>query len=216
MQRKGRREGERPRMTRGGLVLMGGSGTRQAGAISIADVVAPHSEVAISRLKQLNLQVMLLSGDHRLTAEAVGHSLGISKAMAEVMPDEKQQVVRRLPDQGEVVAMVEDKINDAPALAAADLGVASGAAADVAMEAADVVLVYSNLGRPGECPRHDPDTIALSHTTLRTVGQNLGWAFGYNTLLIPLAAVGLLPPVAAAAAMALSSVSVVANSLLLC
>ncbi|NIP86066.1 MAG: HAD-IC family P-type ATPase, partial [Planctomycetales bacterium] len=144
---------------------MGGSGTRQAGAISIADVVAPHSEVAISRLKQLNLQVMLLSGDHRLTAEAVGHSLGISKAMAEVMPDEKQQVVRRLPDQGEVVAMVEDKINDAPALAAADLGVASGAAADVAMEAADVVLVYSNLvRRPGECPRHDPDTIALSHT----------------------------------------------------
>jgi heavy metal translocating P-type ATPase len=195
-----RRAGETP--------LLVGLGQNFLGAISVADVVAPHSDKAILELKQLNLKIMLLTGDHRVTAEAVGRSLGIQKVISEVMPGDKQQVITQLRDEGEVVAMVGDGINDAPALAAADLGIAIGAGADVAIEAADVVLAHSDL-------RGVPETIALSRTTLRTIRQNLGWAFGYNIVLIPLAVTGLLPPAAAAAAMALSSVSVVANSLLL-
>ncbi|MDH3716602.1 MAG: heavy metal translocating P-type ATPase [Planctomycetota bacterium] len=195
-----RRAGETP--------LLVGLGQRFLGVISVADVVAPHSDEAIRRLKQLDLKIMLLTGDHRVTAEAVGRSLGIDKVISEVMPGDKQQVIAQLRDEGEVVAMVGDGINDAPALAAADLGIAIGAGADVAIEAADVVLAHSDL-------RGVPETIALSRATLRTIRQNLGWAFGYNIVLIPLAVTGLLPPAAAAAAMALSSVSVVANSLLL-
>jgi Cu+-exporting ATPase len=195
-----RREGATP--------LLVGLGQQFLGVISVADVVAQHSDEAIKRMKQLNLKIMLLTGDHRVTAEAVGRSLGIHKVISEVMPGDKQQVITQLRDEGEVVAMVGDGINDAPALAAADLGIAIGAGADVAIEAADVVLAHSDL-------RGVPETIALSRATLRTIRQNLGWAFGYNIVLIPLAVTGLLPPAAAAAAMALSSVSVVANSLLL-
>ncbi len=183
-------------------------GERLLGAIVVADAVAPHAESAILRMKQLNVKIMLLTGDHRVTAEAIGRALGIVDVVSEVLPEDKQRVVERLRGEGEVVAMVGDGINDAPALAAADLGIAIGAGADVAIEAADVVLASSDL-------EGVPDTIALSRAALRTIRQNLGWAFGYNTLLIPLAAVGMLPPAAAAAAMALSSVSVVANSLLL-
>jgi len=162
----------------------------------------------------MGLAVQLLSGDQRSAAEAVARQVGIETVVAEVRPDEKQQVVRRLQQAGQVVAMVGDGINDAPALAAADLGIAIGRGSDVAIEAAGVVLVGADL-------RGVARAIALSRATLRTIRQNLAWAFGYNLLLIPLAAgvlapIGIhLPPAAAAAAMAASSVSVVANSLLL-
>ncbi|HUS39043.1 MAG TPA: heavy metal translocating P-type ATPase [Pirellulales bacterium] len=188
--------------------LLVGVGDQLMGAISVADEITPYSATAILNLKQLQLKIMLLTGDHRLTAEAVGRSLGIHQVMSEVLPGDKQQVVSRLREEGEVVAMIGDGINDAPALAAANLGVAIGAGADIAIETADVVLAQSDLR--GVC-----ELILLSRATLRTIRQNLGWAFGYNILLIPCAALGFLAPPVAAAAMAFSSVSVVANSLLL-
>jgi Cu+-exporting ATPase len=187
---------------------------RLLGHLCLADPVSPNSREAVRQLKAMGLAVQLLSGDRRPVAEAVARQVGIETVAAEVRPDEKQQVVRRLQQAGQVVAMVGDGINDAPALAAADLGIAIGRGADVAIEAADVVLLGADL-------RGVARAIALSRATLRTIRQNLAWAFGYNLLLIPLAAgvlspVGIrLPPAAAAAAMAASSVSVVGNSLLL-
>ncbi len=188
---------------------------RVLGLISVADAIAPHSREAIDRLKAMRLEVLLLSGDHHVAVETVAAEVGIDQVRAEVRPDEKQTVVEELKRSGNVVAMVGDGINDAPALAAADLGVAIGSGSDVAIETADIVLVQQDL-------RAVVRAIVLSRATLRTIRQNLGWAFGYNILLIPLAAGALvpwfgiqLPPAAAAAAMALSSVSVVTNSLLL-
>jgi Cu+-exporting ATPase len=180
---------------------------KMLGTIAIADVIAPQSREAILQLKTLGLNILLVTGDHRVTAEAVARELGIHQVMAEVLPEDKQKIVSDLRRR-EIVAMVGDGINDAPALTAADLGIAIGSGADIAIEAADVVLVGSDL-------RLVHETIALSRLTLRTIKQNLGWAFVYNMLLIPLAVGGILPPVAAAGAMALSSVSVVVNSLLL-
>lgn len=188
---------------------------RVLGLISVADAIAPHSREAIDRLKSMRLEVLLVSGDHHVAVETVAAEVGIDQVRAEVRPDEKQTVVEELKRSGNVVAMVGDGINDAPALAAADLGVAIGSGSDVAIETADIVLVQQDL-------RAVVRAIVLSRATLRTIRQNLGWAFGYNILLIPLAAGALvpwfgiqLPPAAAAAAMALSSVSVVTNSLLL-
>ena len=184
------------------------------GLLGLSDPVSPNSREAVQQLKAMGLAVQLLSGDHRAAAEAIARQVDIETVVAEVRPDEKQQVVRRLQQAGQVVAMVGDGINDAPALAAADLGIAIGRGSDVAIEAADVVLAGADL-------RGVARAIALSRATLRTIRQNLAWAFGYNLLLIPLAAgvaapIGIhLPPAAAAAAMAASSVSVVTNSLLL-
>src|SRR5205085_12378475 len=140
------------------------------------------------------------------TARTVAGEVGIDEVIAEVLPSEKADVVRRLRGEGRVVAMVGDGVNDAPALARADLGLSIGTGTDVAIEASDLTLVSGDLRAAG-------DAIRLSRATLRTIKQNLGWAFGYNVAAIPLAALGLLDPVLAGAAMACSSLSVVANAL---
>jgi Cu+-exporting ATPase len=192
----------------GQIPLFVAIGQQFLGVIALSDVIADTSRKAIGQLKGLGINILLVTGDHRMTAEAVGRELGIHKVIAEVLPEGKQQIVNRLKQQGEVVSMVGDGINDAPALVAADLGVAIGAGAEIAIESADVVLIGSDL-------RALHSTIMLSRATLRTIRQNLIWAFAYNVLLIPLAVGGVLLPVFAAAAMALSSVTVITNSLLL-
>ena len=188
---------------------------RYVGTLLLEDSARGESRKAIERLHGLGLATLMLSGDRRDTAEKVAARVGIDHVVAEVLPEEKQRVIADLRARGEVVGMVGDGINDAPALAAADLGIAIGTGADVAIEAADVVLIGSDL-------RGVAQTVELSRATLRTIKQNLAWAFAYNAALIPIAAGVLipiasiqLPPAAAAAAMAASSVSVVTNSLLL-
>jgi Cu+-exporting ATPase len=174
--------------------------------LAVADTVKPTSTEAVASLKALGLRPVLLTGDNETTARAVAAEVGIDEVIAEVLPSEKADVIRRLQAEGRVVAMVGDGVNDAPALAAADLGLAIGTGTDVAIEASDLTLVSGDL-------RAAADAIRLSRATLRTIKQNLGWAFGYNVAAIPLAAAGLLNPVIAGAAMAFSSVSVVANAL---
>jgi P-type Cu+ transporter len=174
--------------------------------LEISDTVKPTSAEAIALLRSLGLRPVLLTGDSRQTAEAVAREVGIEDVIAGVMPAEKAAVVRRLQADGHVVAMVGDGVNDAPALAQADLGLAIGTGTDVAIEASDLTLVSGDL-------RAAADAIRLSRRTLATIKANLFWAFAYNVLALPLAALGYLDPIIAGATMALSSFFVVSNSL---
>jgi Cu+-exporting ATPase len=178
------------------------------GIVAVADPVKPTAAEAVRRLQALGLRTVLLTGDNARTAAAVATQVGIAEVKAEVLPADKAAEVVRLQREGRVVAMVGDGVNDAPALAAADVGIAMGTGADVAMHTAGITLMR------GE-PLLIADAIAISRATYVKLRQNLFWAFVYNLIGMPLAAFGLLTPVAAGAAMALSSVSVVSNALLL-
>jgi len=183
------------------------------GSILLADAARPESAEAVQNLRELGLEVVMLTGDQKTSAEAVAEKTGITKIHAGVLPEEKSKIVKQYQARGEHVGMIGDGINDAPALAQADVGIAMGSGTDVALETADMVLMKNDL-------RHVADALRLSRATLRNIRQNLFWAFGYNVVGIPIAAGLLVPfggpalhPMLAAAAMALSSVSVITNSL---
>ena len=192
------------------VMLVGVDRTRLAGIIAVADTLKPHSAEAVARLEAMGVDVYMITGDNRTTATAIATQAGIpaERVLAEVLPEDKAEEVARLQEQGLVVGMVGDGINDTPALARADVGIAMGAGTDIAMETGGIVLIKNDL-------RDVVTAIELSRATIRKIHQNFFWALGYNSLGIPVAALGLLKPELAGAAMALSSVSVVTSSLML-
>ncbi|MFI5064314.1 MAG: heavy metal translocating P-type ATPase [Streptosporangiales bacterium] len=189
----------------GSTVVLAGWDGQARGAVAIADMIKPTATAAVTELRRLGLRTVLLTGDSQATAQAVAAQAGTEEVIAGALPDHKVAVIRELQAQGHRVAMVGDGINDGPALAAADLGIALGSGTDVAISAADLIVLRDDLGAV-------PDAIRLARGTLAVIRGNLAWAFGYNIAAIPLAAAGLLNPLIAGAAMALSSAFVVGNS----
>jgi Cu+-exporting ATPase len=190
----------------GKTVMLLAVGHEVEGLLAVADRIKESSRSAVERLKRMGLEVSMITGDNRRTAQAIAAQVGIERVMSEVLPEKKAEAVRELKAEGKVVAMVGDGINDAPALATADIGMAMGTGTDVAIESADITLMNGDL-------MSVPAAIQLSQKTMRKIRQNLFWAFFYNTVGIPFAALGMLSPIIAGAAMAFSSVSVVSNSL---
>ncbi|MCE5987546.1 heavy metal translocating P-type ATPase [Pseudomonas sp. 5FOS] len=188
--------------------MLVGVDERLVGVIAVADTVKPEAVEAVAALQASGIKVVLLSGDNHRTAEAVARQVGIERVIAEVLPDDKAAVIRQLQSEGQIVAMVGDGVNDAPALATADIGIAIGSGSDVAKETGGIILLKNDV-------RDVVTAIKLSRATMVKIKQNLFWAFIYNGIGIPIAAFGLLNPIIAAAAMALSSLSVIANSAML-
>ncbi len=199
----------------GKTVMLLASKSKMIGVIAVADTVKDSAKKAVEKLQEMGLEVVMITGDNQRTADAIAKKLGITRVLAEVLPEDKEEQVRKIQATGVKVAMVGDGINDAPALARADIGIAMGTGTDVAIEASDITLISKNMNSVAS-------SIELSKKTMRTIKQNLFWAFGYNIVLIPVAMGVLYPiwgillsPILASVAMALSSVSVVSNSLLL-
>lgn len=199
----------------GKTVMMIGIDNKLVGLIAVADIIKESAKEGLIALQKLNIEVVMITGDNQRTAKAIGQKLGITRILAEVLPDQKEIEVRKIQAEGKVVAMVGDGINDAPALATADVGIAMGSGTDVAIEAADITLINKDL-------KSVATAIILSKKTMKTIRLNLFWAFGYNVILIPVAMGALYPffhillsPIFASVAMATSSISVVLNSLFL-
>ncbi|HEY0089100.1 MAG TPA: heavy metal translocating P-type ATPase, partial [Candidatus Lokiarchaeia archaeon] len=191
--------------TEGKTVVLLAINSRFSGIIAIADVIKEHAKETISELKAMGIETILLTGDNKVTANAVGKAIGIDKIIAEVLPEEKVKVIKDLQKEGKVVAMVGDGINDAPSLAQANIGIAIGSGADVAKETGGIILVRNDI-------QDVVTAIKISRKTMKVIKQNFFWAFIYNTAMIPLAMMGIVHPIIAAAAMSLSSLTVVSNS----
>jgi Cu+-exporting ATPase len=192
----------------GKTAMLVGLNHQLIGIVAVADTLKPEAQEAIAQLKGINVQVVMLTGDNQRTANSIAKQLGIDRVIAEVLPSDKAKVIKELQGQGKVVAMVGDGVNDAPALAAADIGIAIGSGSDVAKETGGIILMKNDV-------RDVVSGIKLSRITMRKIKQNLFWAFIYNSVGVPVAALGFLNPIIAAAAMALSSLSVIVNSALL-